>query len=125
MINDKLRKLIEVLTYKTKKREAIWNKTSADKQFKLLLSDGIAVTVTLIAAGFNYNEFYNISIYNKSGEVIQSYHTDENTSTTDFELVKMFYEAARDEYFQVDKTIDALLKSVNSQGVIGEMDDDF
>jgi len=122
MINDKLRQLIELLTKKTKNKEALWNKASGDNQFKLLLPEGIVVTVGVYPGDYNNPESYNVSVYNSNGNVIQRYNTDNDTSEVDFELMKEFHQSASDAYYKVDETFDALLKSVNSQGVIGTLD---
>lgn len=119
MINDKLRQLIELLTQKTNNKEAVWNKASGDKQFKLILSNNIAVTVSYSNATLNEPEYYGIAIFNSNGDVIQRYYTDDDTSAQDFGLIERFHQAANDAYFKVDETFDSLLESVSRKGTIG------
>lgn len=122
MINEKLKALIKMLTVKTQKKQAIWNKASGNNQFKLLLPNNIAVTVEFDEGDYNNAETYMVSIYNDNGDVIQRYSTDDKTPKEDLSLVQEFHQSASDVYYKVDETFDALLNSVKGQDVIGEIE---
>jgi hypothetical protein len=119
MINEKLRKLITLLTVKTQKKEAVWNKASGNDQFTLLLPDNIAVTISQHEGDYNNPVSYNVAIYNSNGDVIQRYITDENTPEDDVQLLNSFHQSASDVYYKVDETFDSLIRSVQSVGTIG------
>lgn len=119
MINDKLNKLLNLLTDKTKKKEAIWNKASGNNQFKLKLPENIAVTISYYEGDYNNPESYTIVIYNSNGDAIQRYSTDEHTSPEDFELISSFHQVASDSYYKVDETFDSLIRSIESTDTIG------
>lgn len=121
MINDKLKKILSALTIKTKSKEALWNKASGENQFRLVLTEGIAVTVSFVEGDQFNHEYYIVSLFNSGGDVIQRYYTNVITDAEDHELVQSFFQAASDAYYRVDETFDALLKSVNTVGTIGTL----
>jgi hypothetical protein len=121
MMNEKLKNIVEALIRKTRSKEAIWNRSSASNQFKLLLPNNIAVTITLFSDNSNQNSSLVIAIYNENGDVIHSYDTEyeDDDSKAGYAMLQTLYRAASDLYYKVDETFDALLQSVNSTGVIG------
>ncbi|MEO8886689.1 MAG: hypothetical protein ABI367_11540 [Mucilaginibacter sp.] len=122
MIPEKLKKLIALLTAKTLEKKAIWNKGSYDNQFKLSLSDGIAIAVHQWEDNFQ-NPFWEVVIFNDQGDPIEKYETSTETSKEDFSLLKAFHKAANDRYYKVEETMDTLLHSIESQDVIGKKDE--
>ena len=121
MIPDKLKQLIQLLTEKTKTKKAIWNKSSGNKQFKLSLDNGIAITVEAWEDNFE-NADYNVKVFNKNGDVIENYTSSGDASSEEFVILRNFHKAANDSYYRVEETMDALLTSVSSQDVIGTED---
>lgn len=122
MIPEKLKKLIELLTVKTQEKKAIWNKGSAVNQFKLSLSEGMAITVNFWPEEYNESESYGITIFNINGDPIEGYNTDGDTASDTYTLLKQFHKAVSDQYFKVDETMDALLASIISHETIGILD---
>ncbi|HTM99998.1 MAG TPA: hypothetical protein VL088_14680 [Pedobacter sp.] len=120
MISEKLKQLIQLLTDKTKNKKAIWNKVSGNNQFKLSISEGVSITIN--EWGDQYQDSYEVVIFNSNGDAIQRYMSDNSTPPEDFEILQVFHKAASDQYFKVDETMDALLSSITGQEVIGKAD---
>ncbi|MEO5909702.1 MAG: hypothetical protein ABIP95_02385 [Pelobium sp.] len=120
MIPEKLAKLIELLTEKTKNKKAIWSKGSGDSQFKISVAEGIAVTISSWTD--NWNDHFEVLVFNSNGNIIQRFVTDNNSTSKDYQLLATFHGVASDQYYKVDETMDALLSSVNSDEVIGNIE---
>lgn len=121
MIPEKLKQLIQLLTEKTRAKQAIWNKVSGNSQFKLSIAEGISITINEWSEQYN-EDYYEVVIFNSNGDPIQRYTTSGETPIEDFHLLQNFHKAASDQYFKVDETMDALLTSITSQDVIGQPD---
>ncbi|TDG36885.1 hypothetical protein EZJ43_06290 [Pedobacter changchengzhani] len=117
MIPEKLAELIKLLTEKTKNKKAIWNKGSSDSQFKISVSDGISMTISSFQN--NWDEHFEVVVFNNNGTAIQKYITDNSSTIEDFQLLTEFHQAANNEYYKIDETMDELLKSIKSDEVIG------
>ena len=119
MITEKVKNLIELLTAKTLSKKAIWNKASADSQFKLSINDGSAITVREWTGQYN-DLYYSITIFNRNGDAIERIDTEDLVySPENIALFRSLHKAANDSYFKVEETIDALIASVNNQDLIG------
>ncbi|MGF7039112.1 hypothetical protein [Mucilaginibacter lappiensis] len=119
MIPEKLKKLIELLTQKTKDKKTIWNKGSGENQFKLSLSEGIALMIVEWPEDYSNQLSYGLTIFNEDGYAIEKYSTDQYTEMADFELMKDFYKSVSDAYYKVDETLDSLMAALSSKEVIG------
>jgi hypothetical protein len=124
MIPEKLKQLIVLLLDKTQKKKAIWNKVSGNNQFKLSISEGIAITINEDDSSWAHRAILEVVIFNNVGDPIERYSTDNNTINEDYSLLKTFHKAASDQYYKVEETMDALLNSITSQEVIGKIDND-
>lgn len=122
MIPEKLKKLIELLTVKTQEKKAIWNKSSGANQFKLSLSEGMAIAVNFWPEEYNEGESYGVTIFNINGDAIEGFVTDADTEHETYNLLKQFHKAVSDQYYKVDETMDALLASIKSNEIIGIID---
>jgi hypothetical protein len=119
MIAEKLQRIIELLTEKTRAKKAIWNKSSGNNQFKLSINDGSAVTITEWSDNYN-NITYEVTIFNSNGDAIERFNTDlDGSSKEDYHLLQTFHKAASDSYYKVEETMDALFDSISNQDVIG------
>ncbi|RYE13018.1 MAG: hypothetical protein EOP34_09715 [Rickettsiales bacterium] len=123
MIPEKLKQLIILLTDKTQKKKAIWDKASGNNQFKLSISDsGIAVTINEDDSNWNRGTIYEVTVFNSSGYPIERFASDDNSNHEDFGLLKAFHKAASDQYYKVEETMDAILNSITNQEIIGKLD---
>lgn len=120
MIPEKLKILIKLLIEKTLAKKAIWEKGSGSNQFKLSISEGIAITISEWENHYNHDDGYEVIIFNSNANPIERYLTDDNSSSEDIGLVQSFYKVASDQYYKVEETMDALLKSIKSADVIGK-----
>ncbi|MFW0716218.1 hypothetical protein [Pedobacter sp. N23S346] len=121
MIPEKLRKLIELLLSRTIAKTAIWTKGSAENQFKLSVSEGMAITITFWHADAREPDMFVIIVYNVNGDPIETFNTfQDESSPQDFELLRQLYKAASDQYYKVEETMDALIAYLNGQEIIGE-----
>lgn len=119
MLPEKLKKLILLLTDKTDKKMAIWNRTNAEGQFKLSISDGSAITISSWSPN-NYEAYY-LTIFNKNGDVIEAFDTEtDNATTEDYSVIQSFYKSVRNSYYKVEETIDELFNTLSSDKVIGK-----
>lgn len=117
MIADKIVILIKKLIEKTNRKEAIWNNTSRENEFKLNLEDSSIITDSWT---HEFEEFVDFKILNKNGKIVYSillHHDDEN-----FDLVRKLNEMARSSYYKIDDTIDEILKKTDSDEIIGSND---
>lgn len=122
MIPEQLKQLILLLTEKTKNKQAIWNKVSGNNQFRLSISEGVAITIDEWHEQYGGEVAYEVAIVNFNGDAIQRYFSDNQTPADDFDLLKTFHKSASDQFFKVEETLNALLNSVKGQDVIGKLD---
>lgn len=119
MMPEKLKKLVLLLTEKTDKKMAIWNKTNAEGQFKLSISDGSAITINSWSHHNNFDAFY-ITIFNKNGDVIEAYDTETDSATSEeYSLLLAFYKSVRNAYYKVEETMEELFNTLSSDKVVG------
>lgn len=124
MIPEKLKTLIELLIEKTIKKQAIWNKGSGSNQFKLLISQGAAITVTQWEQQYGSDKIdYGVNIFNSNGQAIEGFVSDNDTSKEELRLLQNFYKAASDQYYKVEETMEAILNSLTGDDVIGIKED--
>ncbi|MBS7563579.1 hypothetical protein KHS38_04095 [Mucilaginibacter sp. Bleaf8] len=117
MLSEKYIGLIKKLFEKTKSKAAIWQKSSTQGQFQLQLSSGI-VTVSKYDGDYNNNPAVFISIYNASGDRIDTLNVESDDH--EFVLANELYSMVRRSYYKVDETIDGFFDELNSDKVIGE-----
>lgn len=119
MIPEKLKKIIILLRDKTLEKKAIWNKTSGDEEYKLIIGEGSSIVVGEHFGNYNH-EYIQIVIYNNQGQPVERYSNEEESEPEDNKLVWSFHKAARDSYFKVDETMESLLNEISQQDIIGE-----
>lgn len=125
MITENLKHLIQILTVKTTEKKAIWTKASGDKQFKLSINDGIAITVAEYNRNITNGTYHVVNVFNSNGDVIERLDTEDfNYSIAENDLITSFYKSASDSYYKVEETIDALIASVTSQDIVGKDDEE-
>ena len=128
MIPENFKKLILIITQKTKANTAIWNKGSGAHQFKLTLPNDAALTISDWSDGYRGSYGYVLNMYNPAGEIIEQFETDDSNKNDDYKLLLALHKAANNQYHKVDETIDALLGSIDDNAIIGkreESDDDL
>ena len=125
MIPEKLKTLIQLLIDKTLAKKAIWEKGSgSSNQFKLSISKKIAITISEWENSYSNDIYYGVFIYNENGDSIERFDTETYSSTDEDEkLLQSFYKAASDQYYKVEETLDEILKSINSEDVIGKREE--
>ena len=117
MIAENFRLLIEKLKYKSSKREAIWDKTSRDEEFKLHLGK-----VTLLTDCWydevTFNKKVDLVILNEDGEKIDGVILSKGED--DYELLIELHTLAKQSYYKIDETFKSIFEELDSNKVIGE-----
>lgn len=118
MIPNKYKELISSLIDKTRSNEAIWNSTSSDRQYSLLLNSGMIV-ITKKSDILLYIDFYDHKGQNID-QIIGSY-TD-----PDFRYVQDLYTSI-DNSIKAEKfrQIDNFLNEIKSSNRIGKKNNDL
>ena len=116
MITDRHLELIEKLKAKTLEKKTLWSKSSSQDEFQIQLSR-ISITIKYIRGSYNSVSTVNLSLYNDSGEKIDSVDFEDNSTTYDdaFEL----FNAVKRTYYKVDEVMDQLLNEIEGDDVIG------
>lgn len=124
MIPEKLKILIRLLIDKTLVKKAIWEKGSGGgNPFKLSISGGIAIIITEWENMYNHEDGYEVIIFNSNGDPIEKFSTDGSSSMEEIGTLQLFHKVASDQYYKVEETLDALLKSVESADIIGKREE--
>lgn len=121
MIPEKLKQILTLLKDKTIDKKAIWNKTSGEEQYKLLIGGGSSVVVSLLYGNYNA-EYFEVTIFNTLGQAVEIYSTESESENDDAVLMRTFHKAARDSYYKVDETMDSLLEELSKQDIIGKIE---
>lgn len=116
-MNDNIIQIINALIQKNTNRETIWVKTSGANEYKMQLNNA-TLTIDMWASVLG-DDFYEISIYNGTGERIEHFQTSKNGDSYDFELLKKLYESTVDTYLKKGETINDILSQLNEEGIVG------
>lgn len=116
-MDPKIEALVKALIEKSKNKNAIWNLTNSDNQFKLLLPNNSYLTIGMFSDNFN-NGVYALNIYNDKGSLIVS---EEDYSQNSGIFEELFKEA-RTSYHKVDETIDGFLEALKTDLPVGKED---
>ena len=118
MIPERLKKIVTLLRDKTSEKKAIWNKTSGQDEYKLQIGEGSSIVVSFDYGNYN-SEYITISIFNKNGDMVERYDTENEQDEDSSKLLWSFHKAARDSYYKVEETMEHLLNEISKQDVVG------
>lgn len=119
MLPEKLKKIVILLKDKTDLRKTLWNKTSANDQFKLLMADGSSIVIWRYHSDHDQLQLM-LTVFNSNGDAIERYDTEvEEFNKEDWDLLMTFHKSVSDSYYKVEETMDALIQQISSQDVIG------
>lgn len=124
MIPERLKKIVSLLKDKTSDKKAIWNKTSGQDEYKLLIGEGSSIVVSYDYGNYN-SEFITISIFNSNGDMVERYDNENELDLESNELLWSFHKTARDAYYKVDETMESLLNEISKQDVVGVKEDNI
>lgn len=118
MIPERLKKIVTLLRDKTLEKKAIWNKTSGQDEYKLQIGEGSSIVVSFDYGNYD-SEYITISIFNKNGDMVERYDTENEKDEDSSILLWSFHKAARDSYYKVEETMEHLLNEISKQDVVG------
>jgi hypothetical protein len=114
-MDERLKKLIERLTKKSKENKAIWLKTGIEG-FKIHFKAGTVVI------NCSYDECcMGVTVFNGDGHKIGGFEANEQCNVTGaFELLKGLYDSARNAFYKTDEVYRLLIDEVDRNDIIGE-----
>ena len=119
----KIKKLIENLLEKTKKRETKYDRIGNGERFILILESGnVLIEKFLSTKG---NRVYQFSILNLKGDIILNVQEIKDQGfplSEGYILLRNLHEEIKKAYFKVDETIDGLLGELSKEGEVGKED---
>lgn len=120
MIPERLKKIVTLLKDKTLQKKAIWNKTSGQDEYKLIIGEGSSIVVSFDYGSYNSeNAYITISIYNSVGEMVERYDNENEQDGDSDALAWSFHKTVRDSYYKVDETMENLLEEISKQDIVG------
>lgn len=128
MISETYKELIDSLVAKTNLGKSLWNKTSVQDQYKLILDGGMIV---LSYTEHNFvGKSIKLDLYNKSGEIIDSLSRSQgmidlygNNDTYDFEVLEKLYKAIiNSKEAKINEQLNMFMAEINSSDKIGKQD---
>lgn len=114
-MNNKIKLLVHSLIELSDNKRVIWNKTSAENQFKVVLESGAALTID--SWSNNRRDDYpnlDLCIYNDRGELILRDIVSVEENIDEYNLLEKLHNCAKNIYFKVDDTIDGMLEEIDS-----------
>ena len=122
MNEKKIEELVAKLIVKTKNKEAIWDLTSRDNEFILNFEKGGSITTDNWPTD-NGISCIDLNIRNDKGLTIYTVSYTELENAEKYNFLNQLHQAAKDSYFNVEDTLDDILKDINSNKIIGKADD--
>ena len=130
MMSEKYRELIDSLIEKTNLGKSLWNKTSVQDQYKLILDGGMIV---LSYGKYIFGKSIKLDLYNKSGEIIDSLSRDEGIvnpvsgdvceNNSDFELLNRLYQAILNlKEAKINEQLNMFMAEIKASDKIGKRD---
>jgi hypothetical protein len=117
MIPENFVTLIDKLSEKTSKKEAVWSKTSRDDEFKLDLGKG-AITIDRWQNDDNNEQSVDLAVMNENGDRID-YIFFTYADRDDFKNLAELHSLAKRAYYKVDETFKSIFKELDSDKTIG------
>lgn len=129
-MSEKYRELIDSLIEKTNLGKSLWNKTSVQDQYKLILDGGMIV---LSYGKYIFGKSIKLDLYNKSGEIIDSLSRDEGIvnpvsgdvceNNSDFELLNRLYQAILNlKEAKINEQLNMFMAEIKASDKIGKRD---
>lgn len=118
MANFEHADLFEKLIDKTKKNEAIWQKTNRDSEFILKIHSG-KITIDKWVADEDDEVVIDFAIYNPSGEKIEYDQFRFSSEPQEFNFLNRLYTAITKKYHKVEETIANIKKEIGSSAILG------
>jgi len=122
MIDPKYKKIIDRLIEKSKTKNAIWNKTSRENEFKINLKSS-TLTIDQWHDERDGKNFIDLIIRNQRGDTIGRIVFDKDTESEEYNYLSVLHNHARESYYKVDETIDNIFDELSSDGKVGEEDE--
>lgn len=110
--------LIDSLTLKTEKNQAIWTKTSRGNEFALDLSKGRITTDLWVDQAGEY--LADFRIYNEDGVEINSVIVDVQLEPVAYRAIQKLNKAIKNKYYKIEETIESIAEEVSGEKIIGD-----
>lgn len=119
MIESPYKDIINALVKASKKQAVTWTKTSSRNEYKATLPSGFVTIYWLPEEEADYAPMDDpdafFVIFNNNGDEIYRFSCC-GRGDADFEILTSLYNAARNSYLQVDKTLSGLLSDLEYLG---------
>lgn len=121
MIPDDIKILLEATLTKTKLKNANWNKTARESEFKLILQNGV---ITIDNWHIEGKDVIDFAIYNRDGNKVKYYIADKSEEGDDYKKLTELYEEVNRSYFKTEETIHGIYNELMSDKNVGMKDND-
>lgn len=121
MISENLAVLIEKLKKKTVDGQTKWSKTSAENEFKLVLTKG-AITVDNWPNSNDGKTYADLAVINENGDVIERAIFNDDEEIEDYNIILGLHEQISKSYFKVDETIKTMFEELDGDKIVGRGD---
>lgn len=117
MIPENFKTLVDKLTEKTTKKEAIWYKTSGYNEFKLDLGKG-AITVDRWGNEMSGDGMVDLTIINEYGDTVDSVSFS-NLDKQDYKYLVDFHSLVQRTHNKVDEIFKTIFEELDSNKTVG------
>lgn len=122
MNDNRIEELVKKLVEKTKRKEAVWDITSRDNEFILNFDKGDYITTDNWISENGYHSV-DLNIRNEKGTSVYSITYNQLEDSENYGFLNNLHKVAKDSYFNVEDTLDDIFKDINSNKIIGKIDD--
>ncbi|MES2765342.1 MAG: hypothetical protein V4642_05715 [Bacteroidota bacterium] len=118
MMPENYQLLITKLTERTVNRDALWEKTSREEEFRLQLNSSV-ITIDKWFDSFEGKVYYDLAIYNEDGHQIDKIGCSDTTDG--YKLLKALHSAVSRIHYKVDETFKSIFEELDSANKIGKV----
>lgn len=113
MAANKIARLVTSLVNRTERGELSWEPTSEDGVFMAAFPD-YSLTIDALARDFGNDPIYRISIYNKTGALIDTMSTEDDLGIPNqYPVLKNLYDTARRTAMGIEQALDSIIDALD------------
>ncbi len=112
MIEQQISEIIDKLVQGTKLKKIRWEKTRRDTEFKVTLgSSSVSTDNWVLDTG---EDCVDLTLWNSNGDIAKRIAFENNgDEAADYKTLMTLYSLVKNSYYQVDETIEDVLKHLN------------
>ncbi len=118
MIEEKYKKIIDKLVEKSK--NVIWNKTSRDAEFKVILKTSTITTDRWVDE--EGEDCVDFIIRNQRGDMIAMLMYSDKDDKEEYNYLRRLHDCAKNSYYKIEDTIEDIFNELDSENEIGEIE---